>query len=105
MFGGDRIMKYPFTTRVCEVLSLAHEEALRRRHEYVGSEHILLGLLNENEGVAIAALKNMGVDPRDMRTRIEEGIRPGKGSAQAAELPYTSAAKKTLESAWVAARD
>jgi ATP-dependent Clp protease ATP-binding subunit ClpC len=105
MFSGDCIMKYPFTTRVRELLSLAHEEALRLRHEYVGSEHILLGLLNEGEGAAIAALKHMGVDPREMRKRIEEGIRPGKGSAQTAELPYTSAAKKTLESAWAAARD
>ena len=65
---------YNFTERVRKVLAMAREEAARLRHEYVGTEHILLGLIREGEGVAAAVLQNLSVDLEDIQQRIEETV-------------------------------
>lgn len=97
---------YNFTERVRKVLTMAREEAARLHHEYVGTEHILLGLIREGEGVAAAVLTNLGIDLDDTQQRIEETVKKGKATAATgAELPYTSRAKKVLELAMVEARD
>jgi predicted ester cyclase len=97
---------YNFTERVRKVLSMAREEAARLRHEYVGTEHILLGLIREGEGVAAAVLQNLSVDLEEIQQRIEETVKQGKASqATGPDLPYTSRAKKVLELAMSEARE
>ena len=62
---------YNFTERVRKVLAMAREEAARLHHEYVGTEHILLGLIREGEGVAAAVLQNLSVDLEEVQQKIE----------------------------------
>ena len=72
---------YNFTDRVRKVLQMAREEAARLHHEYVGTEHILLGLIREGEGVAAAVLQNLNVDLDEIAQRIEETVKKGKAAA------------------------
>ena len=118
---------YNFTERVRRVLQNAREESIALRHEYVGTEHILLGLLGAG-GVADAALQNLGTNVENVRNTILETVRPGPAdrSATAAaasggllgaiadsmgfrqekiDLPYTSRAKKVLELSMTEARE
>src|SRR5688500_20343740 len=96
---------YNFTHRVRNVLQMAREEAARLHHEYVGTEHILLGLMRESGGVAAAVLTNLSVDLDDIQQKIEETVKKGKAAAAAGpDLPYTSRAKKVLELATTEAR-
>src|SRR5687767_4971888 len=97
---------YNFTDRVRKVLQMAREEAARLHHEYVGTEHILLGLIREGEGVAAAVLTNLNVDLEDIQQKSEETVKKGKAAAAAGpDLPYTSRAKKVLELAMTEARE
>jgi ATP-dependent Clp protease ATP-binding subunit ClpC len=98
-------MNYNFTDRVRKVLAMAREEAIRLQHDYVGTEHILLGLIREGEGVAAAVLTNLSVDLEQIQERIEESVRRGKATIALGELPYTSRAKKVLEFAMAEARE
>ncbi len=98
-------MNYNFTDRVRKVLAMAREEAVRLQHDYVGTEHILLGLIREGEGVAAAVLMNLNVDLDQVQERTEEQVRRGKAGATMGELPYTSRAKKVLEFAVAEARE
>jgi ATP-dependent Clp protease ATP-binding subunit ClpC len=98
-------MNYNFTDRVRKVLAMAREEAIRLQHDYVGTEHILLGLIREGEGVAAAVLMNLNVDLEQIHERIEESVRKGKATIALGELPYTSRAKKVLEYAMAEARE
>ena len=72
---------YNFTERVRKVLAMAREEAARLHHEYVGTEHILLGLIREGEGVAAAVLQNLSVDLDEIQQKIEETVKKGKAGA------------------------
>ena len=97
---------YNFTDRVRKVLQMAREEAARLQHEYVGTEHILLGLIREGEGVAAAVLTNLNVDLEEIQQKIEETVKKGKaGTVTGPDLPYTSRAKKVLELAMAEARE
>ncbi len=97
---------YNFTDRVRKVLQMAREEAARLHHEYVGTEHILLGLIREGEGVAAAVLTNLNVDLEEIQQKVEETVKKGKASsAPGPDLPYTSRAKKVLELAMTEARE
>src|SRR6056297_1639303 len=98
-------MNYNFTDRVRKVLAMAREEAIRLQHDYVGTEHILLGLIREGEGVAAAVLTNLNVDLDEVHERVEESVRKGKATIALGELPYTSRAKKVLEYAMAEARE
>ncbi|MDX1675882.1 MAG: Clp protease N-terminal domain-containing protein, partial [Longimicrobiales bacterium] len=98
-------MNYNFTDRVRKVLAMAREEAIRLQHDYVGTEHILLGLIREGEGVAAAVLTNLNVDLEQIHERIEESVKKGKATIALGELPYTSRAKKVLEYAMAEARE
>jgi len=95
---------YNFTERVRKVLAFAREEALRLRHEYVGTEHILLGLLREGEGIASAVLANLVIDTEWVRSTVDATVKHGR-AAPSVDLPYTSRAKKVLELSMAEARD
>src|SRR5687767_1203178 len=97
---------YNFTERVRKVLAMAREEAARLHHEYVGTEHILLGLIREGEGVAAAVLQSLSVDLEEIQQKIEETVKKGKAQqGSGPDLPYTSRAKKVLELAMSEARE
>src|SRR6266513_1310012 len=97
---------YNFTDRVRKELQLAREEAYRLGHEYVGTEHILLAIIREGEGVAQAVLTNLNVDLEEISRRIEETVKKGKAAVPARpDLPYTSRAKKVLEFSMSEARE
>ena len=98
-------MNYNFTDRVRKVLAMAREEAIRLQHDYVGTEHILLGLIREGEGVAAAVLQHLSADLEQIHERVEESVRKGKATIALGELPYTSRAKKVLEFAMKEARE
>jgi ATP-dependent Clp protease ATP-binding subunit ClpC len=98
-------MNYNFTDRVRKVLAMARDEAIRLQHDYVGTEHILLGLIREGEGVAAAVLTNLSADLDQINERIEESVKKGKATIALGELPYTSRAKKVLEFAMAEARE
>ncbi|MDP2471833.1 MAG: ATP-dependent Clp protease ATP-binding subunit [Candidatus Palauibacterales bacterium] len=98
-------MNYNFTDRVRKVLAMAREEAVRLQHDYVGTEHILLGLIREGDGVAAEVLRNLAADLDELLRLVEENVRPGKASASIGELPYTTRAKKVLEYAMAEARE
>jgi ATP-dependent Clp protease ATP-binding subunit ClpC len=86
-----------FTERARKVLVLAKEEARRFSHDYIGTEHILLGLIREGEGVACAVLQNLGIDLDRLRIEIEKLISPGSSASVLGDVPFTPRAKKTLE--------
>ncbi|MDE0394388.1 MAG: ATP-dependent Clp protease ATP-binding subunit [Gammaproteobacteria bacterium] len=98
-------MNYNFTDRVRKVLAMARDEAIRLQHDYVGTEHILLGLIREGEGVATAVLTQLNADLDQVHERVEESVKPGQATIALGELPYTSRAKKVLEFAMAEARE
>ena len=85
-----------FTDRARRVVRLAQEEALLLRHGYVGTEHLLLGLLYEGEGVAARALESLEISLEEVRTRVEGIIGRGQ-DPPAGQIPFTPQAKKVLE--------
>jgi len=91
------MQRYNFTQRVRLVLANARAEAARLRHEYVGTEHLLLGLLHSDAGVGMVVIDSFGVDAAGIATKLEAAINGGHGSAISVDLPYTSRAKKVLE--------
>ncbi|MBQ7112297.1 MAG: ATP-dependent Clp protease ATP-binding subunit [Thermoguttaceae bacterium] len=93
-----------FTDRARKVMQFAHQEALRFNHEYVGTEHILLGLIKEGTGVAANILKKMGIDLRTMRLEVEKLVRSGPDLVTMGRLPQTPRAKKAVEYAIEEAR-
>jgi ATP-dependent Clp protease ATP-binding subunit ClpA len=103
---GAQMNGYMFTEGVRQALAKAREEAGRLGHEFVGTEHILLGLIRHDAGSAIVVLRTMQVDLAALRLRIEAAIRPGKPvPVNGLNQPYTSRAKKVLELAMVEARE
>ena len=93
-----------FTERARKVIILAKEEAKRFNHDYIGTEHILLGLVREGEGVAATVLEKMGVSLENIRIGIEKLVQPGPSTQIIGDLPFTPRAKKTLELAAEEAR-
>ena len=85
-----------FTDRARRVVVLAQEEARLLNHNYIGSEHLLLGLMHEGEGVAAKALTSLGVSLQAVRSHVEEIIGQG-GESPSGHIPFTPRAKKVLE--------
>ncbi len=85
-----------FTDRARRVVVLAQEEARMLNHNYIGTEHILLGLIHEGEGVAAKALESMGISLEGVRAQVEEIIGQGQ-QAPSGHIPFTPRAKKVLE--------
>src|SRR6186997_1290784 len=95
-----------FTDRARKVMQLANQEAQRFNHEYIGTEHILLGLVKEGSGVAANVLKNLDIDLRKIRREIEKIVQHGPGGEQVVmgRLPHTPRSKKVIEYAIAEAR-
>src|SRR5438093_1314505 len=85
-----------FTDRARRVVVLAQEEARMLNHNYIGTEHILLGLIHEGEGVAAKALESLGISLEAVRQQVEEIIGQGQ-AAPTGHIPFTPRAKKVLE--------
>jgi ATP-dependent Clp protease ATP-binding subunit ClpC len=86
-----------FTDRARKVMQLANQEAQRLNHEYIGTEHILLGLVKEGSGVAANVLKNLDIDLRKIRVEIEKMVQSGPDMVTMGKLPQTPRAKKVIE--------
>lgn len=94
-----------FTDRARKVMQLANQEAQRFNHEYIGTEHILLGLVKEGSGVAANVLKNLEVDLRKIRLEVEKIVQSGPDMVTMGKLPQTPRAKKVVEYAMEEARN
>jgi ATP-dependent Clp protease ATP-binding subunit ClpC len=86
-----------FTDRARKVMALARKEAQRFNHDFIGTEHILLGLIQEGSGVAANVLKNLGVEIEKIRREIEKNVQSGPSMVTMGQLPFTPRAKKVLE--------
>ena len=86
-----------FSDRAQKVILMAQEEAKRLNHDYVGTEHLLLGLISVGEGLAIQVLLNLGVDLKKIRYEIEKIVPPGDNVMVLGEIPFSPRAKKVLE--------
>jgi len=93
-----------FTERARKVIILAKEEARRFNHDYIGTEHILLGLIREGEGVAASVLQKLGLSLENIRLEIEKLVQPGPTTQIIGDIPFTPRAKKALELAAEEAR-
>ena len=99
-------MEAKFSNRVKEVISLSREEALRLGHDYIGTEHLLLGMIREGEGVAVSLLKKLGVSLEELRTALEQAT---KGTATSnvknlANIPLTRQSEKVLKITYLEAK-
>ena len=86
-----------FTERARKVIVLAKEEAKRFNHDYIGTEHLLLGLIREGEGVAAAVLQKLGLDLESIRIEVEKVVQPGPQTQVMGDIPFTPRSKKALE--------
>jgi ATP-dependent Clp protease ATP-binding subunit ClpC len=94
-----------FTDRARKVMQLANQEAQRFNHEYIGTEHILLGLVKEGSGVAANVLKNLDVDLKKIRLEVEKLVQSGPDMVTMGKLPQTPRAKKVIEYSMEEARN
>ncbi|MEI7658483.1 MAG: ATP-dependent Clp protease ATP-binding subunit [Phycisphaerae bacterium] len=94
-----------FTDRARKVMALANQEAQRLNHEYIGTEHILLGLVKEGSGVGANVLRNLDVDLRRVRLEVEKLVKAGPEMVTMGKLPQTPRAKKVIEYAIEEARN
>ncbi|MHC4827730.1 MAG: Clp protease N-terminal domain-containing protein, partial [Planctomycetota bacterium] len=93
------------TDRARKVMALANQEAQRFNHEYIGTEHILLGLVKEGSGVGANVLKNLDIDLRKVRLEVEKLVKSGPDMVTMGKLPQTPRAKKVIEYAIEEARN
>src|SRR5688572_6597310 len=95
-----------FTDRARKVMQLANQQARRRHHEYIGTEHVLLGLVIEGSGVAANVLKNLDINLRKIRLEVEKILGPGSDGEQVVmgRLPHTLRTEKGIEYAIAEAR-
>ncbi|AFN75698.1 ATP-dependent Clp protease ATP-binding subunit ClpC [Melioribacter roseus P3M-2] len=90
-------MEGNFSERVQEVIRLSREEALRLGHDYIGTEHLLLGIIREGQGVAVKILRNLGVDLVKLKKAIEDTVRTSGGTLTIGNIPLTKQAEKVLK--------
>ena len=89
-------MKENFSKRVQNIIKYGKEEAIRLGHSYVGSEHLLLGLIKLGQGVAVNVLQKMGLDLETVRLEVEKQVGTGPDQKQVGNIPYTPRVKKVL---------
>jgi len=98
-------MKNNFTSRVQKVIRYSKEEAMRLGHDYIGTEHLLLGIIKEGEGIAIKILQNLGVDLTKLKKAIEDSTAPSGGTMTIGNLPLSKRAEKALKMTYIEAKN
>ena len=93
-----------FSNRVQDVIRLSREEAIRLGHDYIGTEHLLLGIIREGEGTAIKIFKNLGVDSSKIKKTIEDTVRQAGGTLTVGNIPLTKQAEKVLKITYLEAK-
>ena len=96
-------MKKNFSSRVQIVIQYSREEALRLGHDYIGTEHLLLGILREGEGMAIELLTNLGCDLDELKKAVEDAVRTTGDTMTVGDIPLTKRAEKILKMAYIEA--
>jgi ATP-dependent Clp protease ATP-binding subunit ClpC len=91
-------MEPKFSQRVKEVISLAREEALRLGHDYIGTEHLILGMIREGEGLGLELIQKAGLNPEELRTSIENSTRGTATNTikNLSNIPLTRQSEKVL---------
>jgi ATP-dependent Clp protease ATP-binding subunit ClpC len=97
-------MEGNFSNRVQDVIRLSREEALRLGHDYIGTEHLLLGVIREGEGIAVKILRNLGVDLYKLKKGIEDTVRTSGGTLTIGNIPLTKQAEKVLKITYLEAK-
>ena len=97
-------MEGNFSNRVQDVIRLSREEALRLGHDYIGTEHLLLGLIREGEGIGARILKNLKIDLFKLKQKIEESTHPKVPATQMGNVPLTKQAEKVLKITYLEAK-
>ena len=98
-------MEAKFSPRVKDVISYSREEALRLGHDYIGTEHLLLGLIREGDGVAIKVVKSLGIDTARLRKSVEDAVRGTSGTnVNLGNIPLTKQAEKVLKITYLEAK-
>jgi ATP-dependent Clp protease ATP-binding subunit ClpC len=98
-------MEARFSPRVKDVLTYSREEAIRLGHDYIGTEHLILGMIRDGEGVGIKILNTLGVDVNDLRKELEATIRPhSKNNVNVANIPIVKQAEKALKVTYLEAK-
>jgi ATP-dependent Clp protease ATP-binding subunit ClpA len=97
-------LRMRFTDRARKVMALANQEAQRFNHEYIGTEHILLGLMKEGSGVGVTVLKNLGTNVPMLRTEVEKRVQSGPDLVTMGKRPQTPRARRVIEYAIEEAR-
>ena len=98
-------MKNNFSKRVQMVIQYAREEALRLGHNYIGAEHLLLGILREGDGMAVDILSGLGVDLDELKATMEDAVKTSGGTITLGNLPLTKRAEKILKSTYLEAKN
>lgn len=94
-----------FTSRVQKVIRYSKEEAMRLGHDYIGTEHLTLGIIKEGEGIAIKILKNLGCDLEKLKKAIEDATAPSGGTMTIGNLPLSKRAEKALKMTYIEAKN
>ncbi len=98
-------MKNNFTNRVQKVIRFSKEEAMRLGHDYIGTEHLLLGVIKESEGIAIKILLNLGCDLHKLQKAVEDATAPSGGTMTIGNLPLSKRAEKALKMTYIEAKN
>ncbi|MCB0282244.1 MAG: ATP-dependent Clp protease ATP-binding subunit [Calditrichae bacterium] len=94
-----------FTSRVQKVIRYSKEEAMRLGHDYIGTEHLTLGIIKEGEGIAVKILKNLGCDLEKLKKAIEDATAPSGGTMTIGNLPLSKRAEKALKMTYIEAKN
>ena len=97
-------MEGNFSNRVRDVISYSREEAIRLGHDYIGTEHLLLGIIREGEGIAVKILRNLGCDLFKLKKAVEDTVRSTGGSLSVGNIPLTKQAEKVLKITYLEAK-
>jgi ATP-dependent Clp protease ATP-binding subunit ClpC len=97
-------MEANFSNRVNDVIRLSREEAIRLGHDYIGTEHLLLGLIREGEGLAVKVLQNLGIDLYKLKKGVEDSVRTTGATLTIGNIPLTKQAEKVLKMTYIEAK-
>ncbi len=94
-------MQNKFSLRVQQVIQYSREEALRLGHDFIGTEHLLLGIIRLGDGLAVQILHNLGCDLDELRESVEEMVDTTRGTMKIGNIPFTKRAEKVLKLSYI----